>query len=118
MTREKLVEAFQNIAPVYNVGQHYKHDEEPYLVLKAMTESQDTANSLGGYQNYNIMVYVPDTSTVLLDNKLSEVKQKVFMLSQFGVEYTGELGEDFYETEIRMFMRYVAFRVPKQIKPC
>lgn len=79
-----------------------------------MTESPSGVNSFGGFQSYNIMCYVPDTSTAMLDNLVTAVRNRVYELQSTGIEYTGDLGEDFHDTEINMYMRYVAIRVPRQ----
>lgn len=114
MNRGQLIKELQQIAPVYNVGQSYKHKGSPYIVLKAMTDSRSGNNSYGGFQTYNIMCYVPDTSTAQLDEIITAVKNKVFELQKYGIEYTGDLGEDFHDSDINMYMRYVGIRVPHQ----
>lgn len=114
MDRQQLIDKFNHIAPVKNVGQSYKHSDAPYIVLKAMTDGRDSGNSFGGFQNYNLLCYVPDTSTKMLDDLVNAVKNRVFELQSEGVEYAGSLGEDFHDTEINMYMRYVAIRVPHQ----
>lgn len=114
MNRQQLIEAFSHIAPVKNIGQSYKRSDKPYIVLKAMVDAKDGGNSYGGFQNYNLLCYVPDTSTKMLDDLVNAVRNRVFELQSEGVEYTGSLGEDFHDTEINMYMRYVAIRVPHQ----
>lgn len=116
MNRQELIKAFGKIAPVKNVGQSYKHSDEPYIVLKGMNMTTDGNNSWGGYQSYNLLCYVPDTSAIQLDALVNAVKNKVFELKEQGVEFAGELGEDFHDEEIKMYMRYVAIRVPQQIQ--
>ena len=116
MNRQELIRSFEHIAPVKNVGQSYKHSDEPYIVLKEMNMKPDGNNSLGGYQTYNLLCYVPDTSTSQLDALVNAVKNRVFELKEQGVEFTGELGEDFHDTDIKMYMSYVVFRVPQQIQ--
>ena len=116
MNRQKLIESFNHIAPVKNIGQSYKHSDTPYIVLKAMTQEPDGNNSFGGYQVYDLLCYVPDTSAAQLDALVNAVKNRVFELKEQGVEFTGELGEDFHDTDIKMYMRYVEIRVPQQIQ--
>ena len=115
MNREQLIKSFGHIAKVYNIGQSYKHSVRPYIVIKAMVDSNGGVNRCGGFQGYNIMCYVPDTSTKALDDLVTAVRNRVYELQEYGVEYTGELGEDFHDTDIRMYMRYVGIRVPHQI---
>ena len=116
MNRQQLIESFKHIAPVENIGQSYKHSDEPYIVLKEMTQTPDGNNSFGGYQSYNLLCYVPDTSTAQLDALVTAVKNRVYELKNQGVEYTGELGEDFHDVDINMYMKYVGIRVPQQIQ--
>lgn len=114
MDRQQLIQKFSHIAPVKNVGQSYKQSNSPYIVLKATSDTSDSGNRFGGYQNYNLLCYVPDTSTKMLDDLVNAVKNRVFELQSEGVEYAGSIGEDFHDTEISMYMRYVAIRVPHQ----
>ena len=114
MDRQQLIQKFSRIAPVKNIGQSYKYSDTPYIVLKAMTDTSDGGNRLGGYQVYNLLCYVPDTSTKMLDDLVNAVKNRVLELQNEGIEYAGSLGEDFHDTEISMYMRYVAIRVPHQ----
>lgn len=114
MNRQQLIQKFSHIAPVKNIGQSYKHSNSAYIVLKAMSDTRDTGNSYGGFQTYNLLCYVPDTSTKALDDLVNAVKNRVFELESEGVEYAGSLGEDFHDTDINMYMRYVAIRVPHQ----
>lgn len=116
MDRQQLIENFSHIAPVKNIGQSYKYSDEPYIVLKAMNQTPDGNNSFGGYQFYNLLCYVPDTSTYQLDRLVTAVKNRVFELKDQGVELTGELGEDFHDADISMYMRYIEIRVPQQIQ--
>lgn len=114
MDRQQLIQKFSHIAPVKNVGQSYKYSDTPYIVLKAMKDERDVGNSFGGFQRYNLLCYVPDTSTKILDNLVTAVKNRVFELQGEGIEYIGSVGEDFHDTEINMYMRYVEIRVPHQ----
>ena len=116
MDRQELIKSFEDIAPVKNIGQSYKHSDTPYIVLKAMYQTPDGNNSYGGYQNYNLLCYAPDTSTYLLDVLVKRVRSRVFELKEQGVEFTGQLGEDFHDTDIKMYMRYISIRVPQQIQ--
>lgn len=116
MNRADIINAFNDIAPVYNPGQHYKYDNNPFIVLKAMYEESDSSSSFGGYQKYNLLCYVPDTSMVKLDEIINRVKERVFELEYTGLEYNGTLGEDFHEKAINMYMRFVTIRVPKQTR--
>lgn len=116
MNRQQLINSFNHIAPVKNIGQSYKHSDNPYIVLKSMPQIPDGNNPFGGYQVYNLLCYVPDTSTYLLDSLVNAVKNRVFELKEQGVEFMGELGEDFHDSDIEMYMRYVKIRVPQQIQ--
>lgn len=114
MDRQQLIQKFSHIAPVKNIGQSYRHSNVPYIVLKAMENERDSGNRFGGFQRYNLLCYAPDTSTKMLDDLVTAVKNRVFELQEEGIEYTGSIGEDFHDTEINMYMRYVGIRVPHQ----
>lgn len=113
MNRQQLIQKFEHIAPVKNIGQSYRHSDKPYIVLKAMSDASG-GNSFGSFQNYNLLCYVPDTSMKMLDDLVNAVRNRVFELQSEGIEYAGSMGEDFHDTEINMYMRYVAMRVPHQ----
>ena len=116
MNRQELIKNFEQIAPVKNVGQSYKHSDKPYIVLKEMPQSPDSNNPIGGYKSYRLLCYVPDTSAARLDELVKAVTNKVFELKEQGVEFTGVLGEDFHDADIRMYMKYVSIRIPQQIQ--
>lgn len=111
--REALFDHLKELYPTFSVGQHYKHDINPYVVLKAMSQGVGSSGStLGGWQYYNILCYVPDTSISQLDGMLKSIRQSFIGSS---VEVTGSYGEDFHETEIDMYMRFIEVRIPKEV---
>lgn len=112
--RKAIFDLINKVYPTYSVGQHYKHDERPYVVLKAMTQTIDLYGSqLGSYQQYNILCYVPDNSIECLDVMVKRISDMIKPID--GLEITGTLGEDYHETEIGMYMRYLEIRVPKEV---
>lgn len=112
--RKAIFDLINKVYPVYSVGQHYQHDDNPYVILKATQQQVDTGGSqLGGFQNYDIMCYVPATSILQLDEMLKRIKDIIVPIE--GLEFTGDMNEDFHDTEINMYMRYLQIRVPKEI---
>lgn len=112
--RVDIFQMINKVYPTYSVGQHYVHDEKPYVVLKSIQQQVDPGGSqLGGFQYYNILCYVPDNSILQLDEMLKRIKDIFKPIKE--VEFTGVMNEDFHETEIRMYMRYLEIRVPKEV---
>ena len=111
--RKAIHNVLNKVYPTYSIGQHYVHDKEPYIVLKAASQQNDIGNALGGWQVYNVMCYVTDTSIALLDEMLKRVVDIFKGIRE--IEITGIMAEDYHETEIRMYMRYVEIRVPKEV---
>lgn len=112
-TRKEIFDILNKVYKTYSIGQHYVHDTEPYVILKASSQQNDIGNSLGCWQLYNIMCYVPDTSIVLMDEMIKRVTDLIKGIRE--IEITGILGEDYHDTEINMYMRYVEIRVPKEV---
>lgn len=116
--RKKLYDHLNSLysGRVFSVGQHYQHDENSYVVLKSVEQSSDTfGSSKGGWQNYNIMCYVPDTSILNLDTMIEAIENSFKTLNNKPVEVTGVRGEDYHDTEIDMYMRYIVVRIPKEV---
>ena len=112
--RKSIFDIINKVYKTYSVGQHYVHDNEPYVILKAIQQQVDPSGSQsGGFQYYNIMCYVPATSILQLDEMLVRIKDIFKPIKE--VEFTGSLNEDFHETEIDMYMRYLEIRVPKEV---
>ena len=112
--RKEIFTLLNKVYPTYSIGQHYKHDEKPYIVLKAMQQSTGIDGSqLGCHQYYNILCYVPDTSIASLDIMVKRISDMIKPIE--GVEIAGTKAEDFHETEIGMYMRYLEIRVPKEV---
>lgn len=102
--------------PVYNIGQNYRYSDTPYLVLR--DAGQDASfNRLGGFKIWEVMCYVPDTSIVMLDTILDKVEE-VLAVTSPEIRPNGNRGMDYHDTEINMYMNYVQFRVPRNIRGC
>jgi hypothetical protein len=109
--REILFTYLDSIFDTYSIGQKYQYSETPYIVLKGMSQSVGN-NIIGGWQYYRIMCYVPDTSISELDGMIEIIKSN---LKGTNLEITGTLSEDYKDTEISMYMRYVDIRIPKEV---
>lgn len=118
MTREQVYNILTMLGyEVYNIGQHYLRENVPYIVLKAGTRDPDISNRLGAYQNYDVLVYVPDTSIKLIDPILDRVEE-VFNTNAPQVEILANWGEDYHDININMYMRSVTLSVPIVIRGC
>lgn len=119
MNRIDFVELLQSLFPdfkIYNVGQHYKHSLEPYFVVRASTQLQEYLGSrLGAYQIFDIMVYVPETSIVILDNIIEDIHERLIRSAPYKryFTFTGTVSQDYHDTDIQMYTRSVTVQVPR-----
>lgn len=102
---------------VYFIGQSYRYRDHPYIVLKAMERTQDAINRMGAYQYYDVMVYVPDTSIVLLDTIMDRIEILLSAQSEI-LDLTLDMSQDYHDIDINMLMRSISFRVPQIIRGC
>lgn len=101
---------------VYNIGQNYKFSDTPYLVLRDAGQ-ETTTNRLGAFKTWEVQVYVPDTSMVLLDSILNKVEETLAVSSE-EIRPNGVRGMDYHDTEINMYMNYIQFLVPRTVRGC
>lgn len=101
---------------VHNIGQNYKYESSPYLVLRYDGQDEST-NRLGAYSTWEVQVYVPDTSMMLIDGILDKVEEVLTNAAQ-NIETTGQRGGDYHDEAINMYMNYIQFRVPRTIRGC
>lgn len=109
--RRKLISVLGEVANVYNIGQNYVHSDSPYIVLKAKLQ-ESSLNIKGAWQYYEVMCYTPSSSIVTLDDLIETVKEILKYKCPLA-EITNELGIDYLDEEIDMYMRYLEIRVPK-----
>jgi len=116
MNRVSLIEILKPLYPTHNIGQHYQHDVNPYIVLRAGYQRSGTNNigsKKGALQTYEILCYVPDTSIIGLDTMLEEVRKE--LLKYKDIEVLNELSVDYHDTVINMYMRYMSVHAPKGV---
>lgn len=120
MTRVDLIELLQQLFPqmkIYNIGQHYAHSIEPYIVVREATQLPDyTGSRLGAYQIFDIMVYVPDSSVLWLDTVMNELYEKLRRSLPYGkyFQFTRNVSNDYHDLEIEMYTRYITIQVPRE----
>lgn len=102
---------------VFNIGQNYERSATPYIVLKALERQIDTYNRRGAYQYYEVQVYVPDTSVKLLDSVLDAIEEALSASIQSSMVNTN-LGGDYHDIDINMYMRYIQFQIPIGLRGC
>lgn len=103
---------------VYNFGQHYKQDSNPYIVLRAMSQTQSTLNRKGIYEQFEVQCYVPDTSTLLLDNMIYVIEELLFSGKVKRIRYLGIVTEDYHDEDIKMYMRAIQVEIPRTVWGC
>lgn len=116
--RAYIISTLQNAGyQVYNVGENYAHADTPYIVVKAMIRRRSYQARRGFVQPYDIMIYTPDTSAVMMDKTINHVEQVLISTSPI-IEIAGSLGMDFLDTEINMYMRNLTIEIPLTRRCC
>jgi hypothetical protein len=111
MLRVELMTILDNVAPTYSVGQKTGECLEPYLVLRINELNIAIDNDIGGWQNFEVLAYVPIRSIEPLDGLVSSL---ITTLKSKGFEFGGAT-PDYPDTNINAYMRSVRFRKPKGI---
>lgn len=120
MNRIDVVELMQELFPeykTYNVGQNYVRADIPYFVVRAGTQLRELSGSrLGAYQIIDIMIYVPNTSIVMLDNLVEEVYNRIKNHESYCkyIEFTGTVSQDYHDYDIEMYTRYITIQIPRE----
>lgn len=120
MTRIDFIELLQSLFPeytVYNVGQHYKRDTKPYIVVRSSTQLQEYLGSRkGAYQIFDIMVYVPDKSIVILDTIIEDIHERLIRSAPFHTyfTFTGNVSQDYHDFDIEMYTKSITVQVPRE----
>lgn len=108
--RKIIFDLLNSLYPTYGIGQHENDCLSPYLVLKFDNQNSSISGGLGGWQVFQVMVYIPDSSILLMDVILEEVKNK--LVADF-IEPTNNITPDFRDTMIKAYMRSMEFKIPK-----
>lgn len=110
INRKFIMQKLNEVAPTYAIGQAKTHDST-YIVLRAASTSTN-GSSVAYIQPYEILCYVPSDSILYLDSLVEEVKAK---MKECSIEISGELGVDYYDADIKMYMRYVTINIPREV---
>lgn len=111
MTRTQLYNLLKTIYPTHWIGQKQGKCKSPYLVIRFKNQSKSLNNGIAGWQYFEVMVYVPNTSTLALDTGLAKVKEVL----QGVAEPTGNITPDYLDEEVSAYMRSIEYRIPKRI---
>lgn len=120
MNRIDFIELLQSLFPeyvVYNIGQHYKKSLVPYLVVRTAAQQPEFFGSRrGAYQIFDILIYVPDTSVVILDTITEDVYERLRRSVPFQryCHFTGTVTADYHDFDIKMYMRSINVEVPRE----
>lgn len=117
MNRQQIYEILKTLNyEVFNIGQNYVFSDVPYIVLRDAGQ-EGAINRLGAYKTWEVLAYVPDTSIVLLDEILDRVEE-VLSASSNQIRINGTRGIDYLDEEINMYMSYIQFYVPRNVRGC
>lgn len=110
INREFLHAELGKILPVYTLGQAKKllNPKFAYITLVQSETSPSLNNSLGNWLYYEAQIYSPNLSP--LDVHVRAVQLKV---QEIQAELTFVLSEDYYDPTLKMYMKYVRFRIPR-----
>ena len=111
MTRLQLYNEVAKTCPAYWIGQHQGECLTTYAVIKFKNQSNSINNAIAGWQYFEVMVYVPNTSISGVDSTIASIQTALINL---GAESTGNITPDYLETEKNAIMRSIEFRIPKQ----
>lgn len=109
--RKKIFDILNSIYPTYAVGQHENECISPYLVLRFNNQDRSITGALGGFQIFEVLVYVPYSSISDLDDLLENIK--IALISDNSIESTDNITPDFRDTTVHAYMRSIKFRCPK-----
>lgn len=110
MTRVELIKNLSTIAPTYSIGQN-SNSEKEYIVVKACT-GYGAGSRAGFIQPYELLCYAPAESILYLDRLVENVKA---LMKQLDIEIDNDIGMDFYDEDIKMYMRYIRILIPEEV---
>lgn len=101
---------------IFNIGENHIQSMEPYIVLKRL-DSGEVTNSKGRIDLFDILCYVPDTTTDLLD-QVCDAVEDVLITSSSTYNTTSLRGIDYHDTDIKMYMSYIRVQFPVARRCC
>lgn len=109
MTRIELTETLNSLYPTYQIGMN-PNGRRDYLVL-ARKPQMGSTNPYGCWEYWEVMCYCPKT-LLLLDTVVDNV---LGVLRTLDIELTGNITPDFYDEDVKAYMRSIEFRIPKEV---
>lgn len=109
--RKRIFDKLNILYPTYFTGQHSGICAEPIIVIKYGNSSSSSNTSKAGWQIFEVMVYAPISSILVLD----EMEENVLSSLKNDFEFTGDITPDFIDTDKQAWMRSIKYRIPKTI---
>lgn len=111
MDRKIIYAKLNDIATVRQLSNREGVVKENTLILSKKSGMGSTENSLGSFQYWEVMCYVPATSMLALDNLVTQVEET---LKELDVELTYNNTPEFYDEVLQAYMISVEFRTIKR----
>lgn len=111
--RISLIKELKKIAPVFPIGKTLNEVTEPRIVLTKGIQFASLNSELGGWQNWEVYIYVPSNSIVVLDNLVDKVQRALRRIND--IEMTGSINQEFYDDQLNAYMRMIQFRAPQTL---
>lgn len=113
MNRKDLHNLLKPIATVRQLSNRDKVITEPTILLVKKTPIMSVTNSIGGWDYWDALCYVPFRSILELDKLKDEVRKKLKSNPQ--IEVTGSELSDFLDSGLKAYMSSIEFRIPKEV---
>lgn len=110
--RKAITEVLKPIAQVSVLSNRKGTIKKPTLVLQRKPSMASISNSRCLFVYWDILCYVPEGSMVQLDELVSKVTNT---LLENKFEITNTFSGDFYDEELKAYMRFVEIRTPETI---
>lgn len=107
MDRVTIHKALSNIATVRQLSNRENLITENTLILAKKSFTGSTESSMGGFQYWEVMCYVPSTSLMALDKLVNDVKAT---LKSINIELTNNQTPEFYDDVLKAYMVSIEFR--------
>lgn len=111
MLRNEVFDKLNSLYSTYAIGQKKDLCTSPYFVIKFDNQSVSTESKKGAIQNFEVLVYVPDTGIAPLDGIVKEVID--LFKDDKSIEFTGNITPDYHDEEKDAYMRSIQFIKPK-----
>lgn len=112
MNRQTLHDILSQVAPVNQLSNRSGVIKRDTIILRKKPSIPSVNSSVGTHIYWEVMCYVPENSTVALDNLVEKV---ITVLRRNGVDVTNSFGEDYHDEDLKAYMSTVEVRTPKVI---